>query len=241
MKWPEKNGSTGEEHVRDSREKSLRDTEHEVEGYRIETCFGLRGCPNSIHAENNLIQELDKKLAARDLKTFLKTYINGPVRKHHEFRVSVSNCPNACSRPQIVNFGLIGACRPMVSEQPCTQCQSCVDTCNERAVSFTEESETPIIDMGKCLACGKCIKVCPTGTLSEEVRGYRILVDGKLGRHPRLGRELEGIFSAEEVLALNSRRLDFFQMNYLTKARFDRGLTHKDFDNILREASKNSR
>ncbi|MBW2623573.1 MAG: 4Fe-4S dicluster domain-containing protein [Deltaproteobacteria bacterium] len=219
MNWSEENASAGEEHVRNTRKNSLKTMEHEAEGYRIDACSSSRGCPNRIHPENVLIQELEKKLSARDLKTFLKTYINGPVRKHHEFRVSVSNCPNACSRPQIVKFGLIGACRPMVSEEPCTQCQSCVDACDERAVSFTEEFETPIIDMEKCLACGKCIKVCPTGTLAEEVRGYRVLVDGKLGRHPRLARELEGIFSAEEVLALVDRHLDFFQMNYLVSVQ----------------------
>ena len=34
---------------------------------------------------------------------------------HHEFRVSLSACPNACSRPQIVDIGLIGAVTPVLT------------------------------------------------------------------------------------------------------------------------------
>lgn len=229
------------EHVRNSQKKFLNNMEDEIKGYRIETCFGSGGCPNRISQDNDLVQKIEEKLSDRDLKIFLKEYINGPVRMHHEFRVSISDCPNACSRPQIVNFGVMGACRPMVSEELCTQCQACLDACAEHAISFTDESETPIIDMEKCLACGKCIKACPTGTLAEEARGYRVLVDGKLGRHPRLGRELEGIFSAEEVLALVDQYLDFFQMSHIKDSRFERGLAQKDFDDILKEASRTGR
>jgi dissimilatory sulfite reductase (desulfoviridin) alpha/beta subunit len=36
------------------------------------------------------------------------------------------------------------------------------------------------------------------------------MVGGKLGRHPQLGRELEGIFSKEQVLAIVERCLNIY-------------------------------
>ena len=46
--------------------------------------------------------------------------------------------------------------------------------------------------------------------LAEEARGWRVLLGGKLGRHPQLGKELEGIHSTAEVLALVERCLDLY-------------------------------
>jgi dissimilatory sulfite reductase (desulfoviridin) alpha/beta subunit len=46
--------------------------------------------------------------------TPLKKIVRGSLRIHHEFRISISDCPNACSRPQITDIGLIGACHPVV-------------------------------------------------------------------------------------------------------------------------------
>ena len=62
-----------------------------------------------------------KLLESENLKEFLKERVKGPLKLHHEFRVSVSDCPNACSRPQIVDLGLIGALRPGPGEGACTE------------------------------------------------------------------------------------------------------------------------
>ena len=93
---------------------------------------------------------------------------------HHEFRISISDCPNACSRPQIVDVGLNGARRPSVSDETCNQCGACKEVCRENAISF--QDSIPIVDHSRCLSCGRCVEVCPTGTLQEAARGYRILV-----------------------------------------------------------------
>lgn len=121
--------------------------------------------------------------------------VQGPLKMHHEFRVSLSTCPNACSRPQIVDFGIIGALRPEISAKPCTRCGACVEACQEKAILLEESPDGPVIDFDRCLACGQCLKVCPTKALAEGAKGYRVLVGGKLGRHPQLGRELSGIHS----------------------------------------------
>lgn len=181
----------------------------EISGYRVETCAGSKGCPNRAIVCDGLVEEIEKHLAKQDLKSFLKKIVRGPIKIHHELRISISDCPNACSRPQIADIGLIGACHPVVTDEPCSGCNACVETCREEAVSLT--GDIPSIDEEKCLSCGKCIAVCPTGTLKAGRCGYRILVGGKLGRHPSLGTELPGIFNKDSVLDIIGRCVDYYK------------------------------
>jgi dissimilatory sulfite reductase (desulfoviridin) alpha/beta subunit len=208
------------EHVRSCQRRFLESMEDEVKGHQLETCFGSSECPNQALSSDALIQRLEEALERRNLKSFLKTRVNGPLKMHHEFRVSISDCPNACSRPQIVDIGLIGARRPLVTDEPCSQCGVCVDVCREGAVALEGGENRPTIDERRCLACGACLKICPTGTLQEGERGYRILLGGKLGRHPRLGHELAGIFHDEEVLTIIEKCLDHYQRSCLKGERF---------------------
>lgn len=201
------------EHVKTCQQRFLQNMDGEVKGFQVETCFGPTGCPNAVVASPDLVQKLEKKLASRNLREFLKEKVGGPLKMHHEFRVSLSNCPNACSRPQIVDFGIIGALRPKISDEPCTLCRACVGACAEEAITLPEGCDGPAIDFERCLACGQCLQACPTGTLAEGEKGYRILLGGKLGRHPQLGRELPGMHSEEEMLNFLTRVLDHYQRN----------------------------
>ena len=65
--------------------------------------------------------------------------------------------------------------------------------------------------MDKCLFCGQCLTACPSGTLQEDTQGFRVLVGGKLGRHPQLGRDLGKIYSKDEMIRLLNQYLDLFQ------------------------------
>ena len=51
-----------------------------------------------------------------------------------------------------------------------------------------------------CQKCGRCIAVCPSGTIKQGQKGFRVQLGGRLGRHPRLGMELPGILKPEQVL-----------------------------------------
>ena len=226
------------EHVRTCQERYLKHMEDEVKGHQVETCFGPSGCPNRALVCESLPSELEKTLSQRKLKDFLKERVEGPLKLHHEFRVSVSDCPNACSRPQIVDVGLIGGCVPEISEEPCSECGVCVDSCRENAVTVTDRQ--PLVDASKCLLCGQCIRVCPTGTLKEGKRGYRILVGGKLGRHPRLGEELAGIYNPDEVLHMLDRCLDLYQQCAQNGERFGEVLERVGKDS-LKDGSSNDR
>lgn len=206
------------EYVRTCQKRFLNRMEDEVKGFQVETCFGSTGCTNRAVNSDGLPERLEKSLSKRNIKSFLKERVNGPLKMHHEFRVSVSDCPNACSRPQIVDIGLIGAFRPEVSVEPCTQCRACVEACKENAISI--EDDVPVVDDSKCLFCGQCIRVCPTGSLKEAQKGYRILVGGKLGRHPRLGTELPGIHGLEEVPSIVEQFLNHYKNHCKKGERF---------------------
>lgn len=40
-------------------------------------------------------------------------------------------------------------------------CNPCVDSCPVKAISMKDINALPIVDYNKCIACGKCVSVCP--------------------------------------------------------------------------------
>jgi anaerobic sulfite reductase subunit C len=196
-------------HVKICQRRFLDGMASEIKGYQVETCFGRDGCPNRAVDSDGLAEEIEQVLAGRNLKSFLKEKVEGPLKFHHEFRISVSDCPNACSRPQIVDIGLTGASKPRKGKEPCSRCGACVEACRESAIFLDETG--PVIADDLCLGCGVCVRNCPTGTLEEESNGYRVLLGGKLGRHPRLGEELPGIHAPDEIPGLVERFVETYQ------------------------------
>jgi dissimilatory sulfite reductase (desulfoviridin) alpha/beta subunit len=197
----------GLSHVKSCQQRYLTSMDKDVKGHQVEICFGPSGCPNRAVIDGELAGELEELLLRRNLGEFLEERVDGPLKMHHEFRVSVSDCPNACSRPQICDLGLIGAVRPGVSKEPCSRCLACIETCREEAIRLVDDGG-PEIDLQRCVLCGQCVDACPTGTLYRAEEGYRFLVGGKLGRHPHLAEELGEIYSKERVLELVERCLD---------------------------------
>ena len=206
------------DHVKTCERRFLIRMEEEVKGYQVETCFGPGGCPNRAVINDQLPARLEALLASKDLKSFLRKRVEGPLKMHHEFRASISDCPNSCSRPQIADVGLVGACVPEMTGEACTECGACVAACKEKAIALQEGR--PVIDASKCLFCAQCVRDCPTGTLKEGKRGYRIFIGGKLGRHPRLARALPGTHSLEETLKIVETCIDVFQRHCMRGERF---------------------
>lgn len=223
----------GMEHVNACRRRFLESMEDEVRGYQLENCFGAGSCPNRALEEDGLPERLQQVLERKNLKAFLKERVKGPLKIHHEFRVAISDCPNACSHPQIVDVGLIGASRPTVTIAPCTDCGACLNICREEAINIVENAGGPHIDEDRCLGCGQCIHVCPSGTLKEERKGYRVLLGGKLGRHPQLGRELPGIYSGEQVLEVVERCVDHYLKHNVAGERFGEVIEREGITEIL--------
>jgi len=201
--------------------------EKEVQGYDISACFGGEGCPNSANSCAELLKDIDALMAKADLLAFLKAAVPEGLKFHHEFRISLSDCPNACSRPQIADIGIIGAVLPVKGKKECTGCMACVDACPDGAICL-ERKEHPAIDPDLCLVCGKCIIACPTGTIEEKKRGFRVLLGGRLGRHPRLAMEVPGIHSRTQVLAIVESCLKFYKTHSKNGHRFSKILTSMD-------------
>lgn len=198
------------DHVTACQKRFLKNMAAEVKGYRLETCFGANGCPNRAVIDDKLVKQVDDRLAARNLRELLLSLVEGPLKLHHEFRVSIADCPNACSRPQIADLGIIAAVRPRLSGEECTRCEQCVTACSEGAVAIRAEDDAPTIDTSLCVACGMCVRACPSGTLVSDAVGYRIMLGGKLGRHPQLAKELKGIYPKSDLLRIVDACLDHY-------------------------------
>jgi dissimilatory sulfite reductase (desulfoviridin) alpha/beta subunit len=197
--------------------------ETDITGYQIETCFGSGGCPNRAHAGGDgLVQKLEEMMSKENLLEFLKQHVQGSLTYHHEFRITLADCPNACSQPQIKDIGIIAAVTPEITPMACSRCEACVNICREQAVKFDNDAPemSPVIQMDRCLHCGRCIQVCPTGTITAGTYGYRVLLAGKLGRHPRLARELPGNFSEDAVLSIVQDCLAFYRSHCTGGERF---------------------
>ncbi len=215
-------------HVTASQQRFMKNQEREVKGFQVETCFGAGGCPNRIEVAPDLTSRIETYLASLNLKEFMKSRVDGPLKMHHEFRITMADCPNACSRPQIVDIGIISAAYPEITDAPCSQCESCVTACKEEGITVDESG--PTIDTAMCLGCGHCVTACPEGTLAEAKKGYRILLGGKLGRRPQLGYELEGIFSPDEVMEIIRLSAEHFMAHNTKGERFGEIVNRTGFE-----------
>ncbi|OGR25193.1 MAG: sulfite reductase [Desulfobacterales bacterium RIFOXYA12_FULL_46_15] len=200
--------------------KWSKEAEKAIKGYEISTCFGSAGCPNSANSSALVSQDIEKIFETENLLEFLRKTVKGDLKFHHEFRVSLSDCPNACSRPQITDIGIIGAVVPGVSDKVCTLCGVCVSTCDENAIELDEKNQRPMIHYDRCLSCSKCITACCAGTLAEIQKGFRVMLGGRLGRHPRLAMEIHGIHSHDKVLEIVKSCLKFYKNTSRSGERF---------------------
>jgi len=214
-----------------AKQRFLTSMDKEVAGFQVASCFGPSGCPNRAVADDGLAAAVETILRQADLRGFLQAQVKGPLKFHHEFRVTIADCPNACSQPQIRDIGIIGACLPDVTGQACNRCEACVTTCHEKAIELAETG--PVIDQAACLACGQCVGACPTGTLAPGRKGYRVQVGGKLGRHPQLARELPGLYAADKVLAIVQACLDQYKAHSRGGQRFGEILTDERLGKIF--------
>ena len=211
--------------VRQKNHVYIKNYTHVSDGYRLDACSGSGSCPNRAHshAEDGgmqLVKRLKKLLDDENPGDFLRRSVEGPVRPHHLFSIAVADCPNACSRPQISDIGIIAAASPVLTEHACIMCGACENACRESAVTVDTSRQTPVIDYDLCMFCGGCIAVCPTGKTIAGQTGYRVMIGGKLGRHPRLATELPGIYDAKTVFLIVKWCVDEYREKSTRGKRF---------------------
>jgi len=188
--------------------------------HRIKLCWGIESgeCPNLLFQEPNLKQDLEFDVERSGWPELLGRSLPREIKPLDQFSISVSGCPNGCSRPQIADFGLLQVRHPEVSREACTGCEECVQACREEAIEMLDGMAR--IDSESCLSCGVCIRTCPEGALSSKNEGYRVQIGGKLGRHPRLADELPGIHARDQMLKILKQCLELHQRSYRPGRRF---------------------
>jgi len=221
--------------VKTAQKKHLQSMSEEIKGYQIDTCFGPGGCPNRTVYSERLLERIEKLVAAEGLLPFLKHHVQGDLKYHHEFRITLAECPNACSQPQIKDVGIIGALVPGLTDEICTACEACVECCPDNCIHLDSDTERPEIDMDKCMFCGKCVGVCPTQTIQADKKGFRIQLGGKLGRHPQLAKELPGVYTEEKVLEIIHYCINFYKQNSQHGQRFAQIFKRSDFDFLAKK------
>ncbi|MDY6790049.1 MAG: 4Fe-4S binding protein [Thermodesulfobacteriota bacterium] len=218
--------------VKATQARFLSNISSEIKGYQLDTCFGASGCPNRANKGDKLLKRIEALVKEEDLLGFLKQQVKGDLKFHHEFRITLADCPNACSQPQIKDIGIIGASQPVLTDEACTLCEACVDACRENAITLQKENNRPDIDDDRCLACGKCMEACPTGTISTGKIGFKVQLGGKLGRHPQLAKQLPGIYSEDEVLDIIKNCIIFYKGHSKQGQRFAEIFSSSDFENF---------
>ena len=152
----------------------------------ILACPGIERCKFANIDTITLAQNIDSKLFGKEM----------PVK----IRIAISGCPNACTSPMLNEIGIMGRVRPIRLPGECTGCGTCVQYCKENAILI--KNGISVLDPKKCVQCGVCIQSCPFDIIQAEHRHYLILVGGRRGRHPHIGRELVSVENADQVISI---------------------------------------
>ena len=178
--------------------------------YTIEICRGEDvECPFLIAGIKGLRQKMKERLRETGFSKKLISRIDGKILPHQRLKIAIASCPNCCSMPQIRDFGVHVRATVSVDEDfECNGCGNCLRACKEGAIKITGMSSEPsengkkvvTINYDRCVHCGLCAEVCPTGTIKMDRKCFRVMIGGKLGRHPRFADDLTGFADESEVL-----------------------------------------
>ena len=147
----------------------------------------LAGCRNPLIDTEDWIRAIRDWAEAAGISEMLRLKVKADVIKfHNKVKVSVSGCPNGCSRPQISDLAVVGYARPEFNLDDCVGCGECAESCPDKAIRM--QGDRPVHDRRACQGCLSCSRACPAGCISVEEKGGRLLAGGKLGRHPHLAR-----------------------------------------------------
>jgi anaerobic sulfite reductase subunit C len=187
--------------------------------YQVDACKGMAlGCPFGLVDTQRVAEEISAHLEELRITEFLLERTEGLLLPHHRIKVAIAGCPNSCTQPQVKDIGIIAQAVPARGEGHCTDCGLCVESCQERAITL--EQKRPLIHRQQCVNCGLCIRSCLEGAIIQEKEGYRLLMAGRLGRHPRLGQEILSLAPKEDMINKVRTILDYFKSLAKTGEKF---------------------
>ncbi|MCE8423456.1 MAG: 4Fe-4S binding protein [Candidatus Methanoperedens sp.] len=188
----------------------------------IIACPGNSECNYGIIDTYEMGGSLDKEFFGEDM----------PVK----IKFAVTGCPNACAKPQENDLGLMGILKPLINTDECTGCGTCTFMCPEKAIVIEDDRATILWD--KCNLCGACVGTCPSDLIGEEWKGYKIFAGGKIGKHPKLGKELTDAKSEKEAFAIFRKIINWSKKNTKTGERFGDCLDRVGFEKFKKEILK---
>lgn len=179
--------------------------------YVVRVCRAAEGCPRAVVDVAAAAAVLTATLDGVDVAGVVRRKAGaGRMLEHHRFKATLSGCPNACSQPQIADVGLVGQERPLLDRAACIECDLCVEACAEAVFSLADGHLS--MDESRCVGCGACMRVCPTVALTSAATGWRVLVGGRLGRHPRLGAEVMSCADLGDAPAVATRVIALWEL-----------------------------
>jgi len=156
-------------------------------GYKF--CRGTAGgCPHSL-AKGQPILETIEGMVKEAIHVGMASDHKGHRASHHPgLRLALAACPNACTEPQTKDVGIIAIMIPTGVGQSCNGCGWCEKVCREEAIILVDGKAQILAN--RCVGCGQCINQCPERVIGSPGLRFRILVGGRMGRHPRWTEEL---------------------------------------------------
>jgi len=186
----------------------------------IETCHNkLSNCPNVLIDTDEWRKALEDWARENDISERIRARIkNDKIYYHHKFRISISGCPNACSRPQICEVGIVGTIKPELYPDDCTFCGKCEKACPDLAIRV--DNCPPVFDFSACLGCKKCFEACRNWCIKLSKPRAKLLMGGKLGRHPHLGQIVAEVSTPLDLLSIIDSALNTYLENGREDERF---------------------
>ncbi len=196
--------------------------------YLVTACAGANGCPLTL--VNGTEAEMGQKIASIIENSEITEKIAElmpPIRlKHHKLKISIAGCPNACSRPHVADIGIIARARPVLEGQ-CNGCRVCLRICPDNAIDLNDGFQLT----DECIDCGICITPCPINVLDGE-KYLEVLVGGKLGRHPHLGKSIAKFEEIEDIYAFIQAAIEVYEEHAKQSERVSHVASRLGIDNF---------
>ncbi|MDI6784155.1 MAG: hypothetical protein QME64_08700, partial [bacterium] len=120
--------------------------------YSVKVCGAPFGCPRAVVDVAGISKKIVEVFEQLQFANRIQESVGEMFLPHHRFKIAVAGCSNACSEPQIKDFGLIGQAKPELTDKAGIECMKCVEVCKENAIKVNDA--TPEIDYTKCIFCG---------------------------------------------------------------------------------------
>jgi Pyruvate/2-oxoacid:ferredoxin oxidoreductase delta subunit len=142
--------------------------------YPRETCFTFNELAQTL-IETGLARQVDAQEAIEILRDAEAHGLIHNADNCQEHMKALCNCCPCCCpaiksfKAGVRNVNAASRYMPVLAEEQCVNCGTCVEICPLGAVSSGEKY--PVFNIEKCIGCGLCVSHCPQGAIQMQLRG----------------------------------------------------------------------